>query len=274
MGQIDPDLSIVFLGAGNMAEAIVRGMLNSTLCVPEQICVTDVNPDRVAWFREQLGVRGGVDNAAAVTDADVVILAVKPQVLSEVLSDIHGTLRDTSLVISIAAGVTMSTIRTGLFEGQRIIRVMPNTPCLVGKGVSALAAGDFVTEADLNLTESLMQATGIVLRVDESDLDAVTAVSGSGPAYYFYIVEAMLKAAEELGLAPTVASRLVYGTIEGAAAMLEEGGIPPSELRNRVTSKGGTTAAAIRSLESDGVAEAMGRAMQAAWQRSKELARD
>ena len=257
-----------------MAEAIVRGMLEACVCNPEQIHVADINEQRVAYFQDQFGVTGEIDSRVVVSQADVLVLAVKPQVMGEVLSDIHDVVPQSALVMSIAAGISISFIRQGLREQQRILRAMPNTPCLVQQGVSAIAAGPHATEADLRLAETCLQATGLVVRVEEGSLDAVTALSGSGPAYYFYFVQSMLQAADELGLSPDVASLLAYGTMRGAAAMLETTGEAAEELRRRVTSKGGTTEAALESMRCDRVGEAIRKALHAAYQRSRDLSQD
>lgn len=263
---------LAFIGAGNMAEALVAGVLRAGLCSPSQVTVSDVDAARRALFLERFSVQAAAGNSEAVRAADVVILAVKPQIMAAVLSELRGAIPRSALVISIAAGVKADRIETGLGGGMRVVRVMPNTPCLVGHGASALAAGSLATEADLATAECLMGSTGIVVRVAEKDMDAVTALSGSGPAYFFYFIEAMLTVSEEMHLDPATARRLAVATMEGAARLLADSDATPAELRARVTSKGGTTAAAVAVLEDRAVGPGIQDALLAALRRSRELA--
>lgn len=263
---------VVFLGAGNMAEALVAGILNGGLCLPSEVTVSDVDAARRHLFASTLGVQAVADNAEAVRDADVIVLAVKPQVMAVVLAELRGKLPAAALVISIAAGITTRTIEAGLGGNVRVVRVMPNTPCLVRCGASAVAPGSRARETDLATAEQLMGSTGIVVRVAEKDMDAVTALSGSGPAYFFYFIEAMLTVAEEMHLDASTARRLAVATMEGAARLLAESEATPAELRGRVTSKGGTTAAAVAVLEERAVGPAIQDALLAAMHRSRELA--
>jgi len=259
------------VGAGNMAEALVGGMIQSGVCRPNQVVVSDVRADRIAYFARQFGVDGVSGNVPAVKGADIVVLAVKPQVLDAVLAEMGGAIEKGALVVSIAAGVPTSRIEGVLGEGARVVRAMPNTPALVRAGAAALCAGRWATEEDLQTAESLLGAVGVAVRVAEDAMDAVTAVSGSGPAYVFYIVEAMLAAAAHLGLPDGVARQLVYATIGGSARLLTETGIEPAELRRRVTSKGGTTAAALAVLDERKVAAVFAEAIRAAHKRAGEL---
>ena len=263
---------MVFLGAGNMAEALVRGVLKAGLCAAPDVTVTDVREERLAFFRDTLEVQGARDNRKAVAGAHVVVLAVKPQSLDELLKEVRGHLPAGALVVSIAAGITTGWIETRLGEGSRVVRVMPNTPALVGCGVAAICGGCRATGADLNSTEDIFKSVGRVIRVDEKQMDAVTAVSGSGPAYVFYLMEAMMKAAAELGLDAGVARELVNATIAGSARLCDETKLAPEELRARVTSKGGTTAAAVDVLAAGGVGEKWVEAIKAAHRRARELA--
>ncbi len=262
---------IVFIGAGNMAEALVSGLLRREVAGMEQIRVTDIQEDRIAYFRAAYGVEGLKDNIAAVRDADVVVLAVKPQGMEEVLETIHSAITDRHLLISIAAGVPLARMESVLGESVRAVRVMPNTPALVGKGVAAICPGRRATEEDMALTEQIIGATGLVVRVTEDRMDAVTAISGSGPAYVFYLMEAMQEAAQRLGLDETVADDLITGTVEGAARLVAETGLSPAELRERVTSKGGTTAAALAVMNEEDVHDHLVTAVMAAFQRANEL---
>jgi pyrroline-5-carboxylate reductase len=262
---------LVFVGAGNMAEALVKGIVKAGTCRTEQVTVTDPLEERRRHFESTYGVKATADNAGAAAGADVLVLAVKPQVMGEALEQIRETLPGDALVVSIAAGITAGRIEEGLSPGCRVVRVMPNTPSLVGMGAAGIAGGREATDDDLALAETLLGAVGAVVRVDEKDLDAVTALSGSGPAYVFYLMEAMLTAAESLGQDAERAKSLVYATVEGAARLVQETGLPPDELRRRVTSKGGTTEAALGVMNERGVGEAITAAVERAAARSREL---
>jgi len=263
---------LTFIGAGNMAEALVNGVLKAELLPADRITVTDVLRDRLDYFHTRYGVEGATDNEAAVQGANVVVLAVKPQILAEVLAGFKSALSGNALVISIAAGVKAATIEAGLNEGQAVVRVMPNTPCLVGRGASAIAPGAHADEEDLATARKLLEAVGVAVEVEESDLDAVTALSGSGPAYIFYFIEAMLAAGREFGLDDAKTRLLVTQTVEGAARLVAESGEDPAELRRRVTSRGGTTERAIGVFDEGDMGDILNQAIQAAFQRSKELA--
>jgi pyrroline-5-carboxylate reductase len=264
---------VVFLGAGNMAEALVKGIVGRGAVLPSQVTVTDVRPERLDAFADAFGVRGLKDNREAAAEADILILAVKPQDLAGVLEGIRGAVPRTCLVISMAAGKTTSWIGGLLGDRKRVVRVMPNTPALVGAGASALCAGAAAGEKDLAVAELLFATVGCVVRVEEADMDAVTAVSGSGPAYVFFLIEAALEAASRLGLEAGVARRLIVSTVEGAARLIDATGETAQVLRERVTSKGGTTAAAFEVLRKDGAFEIWVQAILAAHARSRELSR-
>ena len=264
---------LVFLGGGNMAEALVSGLLACNRWSRADVVISDIAAERRAVMAEKYGVGISTDNAAAVAGAAVVVLAVKPQALTEVLAGIRAALPPTALVISIAAGVPTTRIENQLGGQVRVVRAMPNTPALVGCGVAAICGGRNALPQDLEMAETLLSATGEVVRVEETDMDAVTAVSGSGPAYVFYLMEAMLEAARQLGLSGQVARKLVYTTVKGSAELIMQHGVPPEELRRRVTSKGGTTAAAIEVKERRQVKEAVIEAMLAAHRRAGELSR-
>ncbi|MBN1270168.1 MAG: pyrroline-5-carboxylate reductase [Kiritimatiellae bacterium] len=263
---------LVFLGAGNMAEALVHGIVKGKVCLPADITVTDLRRERLEHFEKTFGVRADSDSAGAAREADLLVLAVKPQSLREVLGEIKGSLdRKRTCVLSIAAGITARVIESELGEGARVVRSMPNTPALVGAGVAAICGGQWAKEEDLLAAEALLGAAGLVVRVAEKDMDAVTAVSGSGPAYVFFLIEAMLEGAKRLGLEETTARSLVLATVAGAARMCSETGEDPAVLRERVTSRGGTTAAALEVLRAKGVFEAWVEAIAAAHARSREL---
>jgi pyrroline-5-carboxylate reductase len=261
---------VVFVGAGNMAEAIVSGMVASSFCAPEKIVMTDVRADRLADLVDEYGVQTS-ENNQVVENAEIVVLAVKPQMMKDVLAGIAPVLKKETLVISIAAGIPSRSIEQMLGGSVRVVRVMPNTPSLIGKGAAALAAGSLADEADLEVAEAILGCVGITVRVAEDQMDAVTALSGSGPAYVFYLLEAMLAAAKELGLDSDIARTLALQTVEGAASLMRDTGEDAGELRAKVTSKGGTTEAAIHALNNENVKGAIIRALKAAQIRSKEL---
>lgn len=260
---------IAFIGVGNMAEALIRGLLANKAVKPSQIVAADVRPERLEFFATTFGIRTAGDNAAAARDATIVVLAIKPQQMSEALS----TLRPlpAALFISIAAGVTTSRIERELGGHVRVIRAMPNTPALVGAGATALAKGAHATDEDLGVAEAILGAVGLVVRVDETLIDAVTALSGSGPAYVFLIAEAMIKAGVAEGLKEGLAKALAIQTLYGASKLLMESGEEPGSLRRKVTSPGGTTEAAIKVMNDRKLVETFGEAVKAAAHRSKEL---
>jgi pyrroline-5-carboxylate reductase len=265
--------NLVFLGAGNMAEALVSGLLACNRWPRERLVVADVAAERRDHFTQKYGVRAVAECAAAVAQAEGVVLAVKPQVLPGVLAGIRGKLSPHAVVISIAAGVPTTKIENALGGAVRVVRAMPNTPALVGCGIAALCPGQHATPRDLERAEELLSATGEVVRVEEKQMDAVTAISGSGPAYVFYLMEAMLEAARQLGLSAAVARKLVYTTVKGSAELILRHAVPPEELRQRVTSKGGTTAAAMEVKERRQVKEAVIEAVLAAHRRAGDLSR-
>ncbi len=262
---------VVFVGAGNMAEALVKGMLAGRVCPACDIRVTDVSAARLSYFEKELKVAGSRDNAAAIKDADVVVLAVKPQVMAEVLEGLRGVVAKQTLFLSIAAGLPTGWIEGRLGEGVRVVRAMPNTPALVRSGAAAICGGRWASEQDLQVAEAVLGAVGVVVRVAEKDMDAVTAISGSGPAYFYYFMEALIEAARDAGLDEGVARRLICATMEGTAKMVDGTGLHPEELRRQVTSKGGTTEAAFRVLEEKTVYDAFVAAIAAAHKRAKEL---
>jgi len=262
---------IAFIGGGNMAEALVNGLLKSAICASGQMVVTDIRSERRAYLQRTYGVMTTGDNASAAKDTDILVLAVKPQVMDAVLDELNEALATKAVVISIAAGITTQRIEGKLGAGRRVVRVMPNTPALVGAGAAAICGGANATEADLAMAEELLGAVGLAVRVAERHLDAVTAVSGSGPAYVFLLMEAMMTGAEKLGLPADNAGRLIQATVAGAARLVAETGMPAATLREQVTSKGGTTAAALAVLEKRDVVGALVEAIETAERRSREL---
>jgi pyrroline-5-carboxylate reductase len=275
---IMPTYKLALIGGGNMAEAIVRGVLAGGVLAPGQMIVSDPADNRRAVF-EKLAVAVSTDNKQAATSAGCVLLAVKPQMMDAVLAELAPAVSPDALIISIAAGVSTKRIEAGLAGRKsetafRTVRVMPNTPMLVGAGVSGLVKGKFATDDDLAWARRLFDAAGrTIVLGDEKLIDAVTAVSGSGPAYFFYLIEQLVAAGVAEGLAESDALTLATQTAAGAAKLLAESNVPPAELRRRVTSPGGTTQAACELLDSRNVADAIRAAVRAAADRSRELGR-
>ncbi len=264
------ETTIGFIGAGNMAEAIVKGLLEKKVVEPSSLTLSDPSDARREYFKSQ-GLNTTTDNAALAQQADVVVLAVKPQVMASVLEPLREHFRAGQLVISIAAGIRTEKLDAWCGGRPVIVRVMPNTPALVGRGVSALCAGPRAGEREMGLARALFDSVGTTLVVEETQMDAVTAISGSGPAYVFHWLEAMLTAARQQGFDEATARKLVYGTLSGAAALAEGSTEGPDVLRARVTSKGGTTEAALQVMQERGFAGIMADAVEAAAHRSREL---
>lgn len=266
--------SIAVIGGGRIGEALVAGLLDSGVCTAD-LLIVESRPDRAALLGERFGVRT-TDHVPAAAGADVLVVAVKPNDVSGVLSALANVDLDsagTQVLASFAAGVPTAALEAHLPHGFAVVRVMPNTPMLVGQGMSAVAPGRWASDAQLQRVAALLATVGKVVTVPESQMDAVTAVSGSGPAYFFLVVEALVDAAVELGLSRDVATTLVVQTMLGSAALLDESGQQAVELRMAVTSPAGTTAAAIRELERGGVRAVFAEALSAAQQRSSALGR-
>ncbi len=263
--------NISFIGGGNMAQALIGGLISRGL--PEsQIQVADP-VEQIRSILQEKNIAVFTDNAKAIQNADVVVLAVKPQVLASVLKPLHG-LFENKLIISIVAGVTIDTIAT-LTGTQRIVRVMPNTPALVQTGAHGMYAEAVVSQEDRNLTTKILAATGLGLWVNsEAQIDAVTAVSGSGPAYFFYLMESMIRAGKNLGLDEKVAAALTLQTALGAAQMAISSDKTPAELRKNVTSPNGTTQAALEVFDRAQISQSIQAALAAAQKRSQELAQE
>lgn len=263
------------VGAGKMAEALTRGVLAAGALPPAEIVAADPDEARREVFRS-LGVRAVEENAEALGACDIVVLAVKPQVMQEVLGGLAGHVRPEHVFMSIAAGVPTGRIEAALSSGAqeevRVVRVMPNAPMQVGKGAAALARGRHATGEDIEAAKALFETSGVAVEVDEKDLDAVTAVSGSGPAYAFFLAECMVEAGVAEGLAPDLARELAAATVEGAGAFLMRSRETAAELRRRVTSHGGTTEAAFRRMDEGGVRSSLVAAIRRAAERSRELA--
>ncbi len=258
------------LGAGVMGETLLSGLVRAGRRV-DDLLVGEKRPERAAELEERYGVTV-LSNVEAARKADTVALVVKPQDMGDVLAEIAPHLRRGQLLVSLAAGITTGFIESHVPDGVAVVRVMPNTPALVDEGMAAISPGSHCDEDHLLEAESLMRSVGKVVRVPEKQQDAVTAVSGSGPAYIFYVVESMIEAGVHLGLPRATASDLVIQTLVGSAKMLRETGTHPTVLREQVTSPAGTTAAALRELEVHKVRAAFLSALEAARDRSRALA--
>jgi pyrroline-5-carboxylate reductase len=261
---------LAILGAGVMGETLLSGLIRAGRRVDE-LLVGEKREERAAELQERYGVTV-VGNLEAARKADTLALVVKPQDMSDLLAEIAPVIRPGQLIVSLAAGITTSFIETRLADGVAVVRVMPNTPALVDEGMAAISRGSHCDESHLVEAETLMASTGRVIRVPERQQDAVTALSGSGPGYIFFVVESMIEAGVHLGLPRATATELVVQTLVGSAKMLRETGSHPVVLREQVTSPGGTTAAALRELEVHKVRAAFLAAMEAARNRSAQLA--
>ena len=257
-----------------MATALARGFVEAGLVKPQTLVASDPSADARASFGSEVpGATLVADNGPVVAAADLVLLAVKPQQIGEVLAGIRSTIRPEALVVSIAAGVTLARLAAGLPDGQRIVRVMPNTPCLVGRGASAYSLGAHASAADSRLVDQLLSAVGAAYEVPEKQLDAVTGLSGSGPAFVYTMIESLGEGGIQMGLPAALASELAARTVAGAAEMVLATGETPATLRDRVTSPGGTTLAGLKALEEGGFPATVVAAVRAATRRSEELGR-
>src|SRR6478736_1649660 len=263
---------IAVLGAGKIGEALISGLLSSGWRDPEDIVASSRRAERVSELRERHGIVATLSNDEAVVGAALVVIAVKPQDIESLLGEIGHLVTDDQTILSIAAAIPTATIERHLASGVPVVRAMPNTPSVVHEGVAGLCAGVHADDAHVTLAEEALAHLGAVVRVPEKLMDAVTAVSGSGPAYFALLAEAMIEAGLLLGLSREISTQLVIQTMLGTAKQLRDEGLHPVELREMVTSPGGTTIAAIRELESAGVRAAFLNAIQAAMTRARELA--
>jgi pyrroline-5-carboxylate reductase len=260
--------NVAFIGAGVMAEAVIKGLLAKKLAAPARITAADVRPERGRGLIEEYGIAFTTDNRAAVETADLVVLSVKPQTLPQALPSIAGRIPKGALVLSIVAGAKISTLAHGLAH-PAVVRSMPNTPAQIGEGMTASSS---VTDGQRQQARELLGALGEQVYVeDEGFLDAATALSGSGPAYVFLFMEALVEEGVRMGFPPPVARQLVLQTVKGAAEYAGESTLDLANLRMQVTSPGGTTAAALQQFEQSGFREIVSRAVQAAYRRSIEL---
>jgi pyrroline-5-carboxylate reductase len=262
-----------FVGSGKMATALVRGMIRAGAADPDRILVSDPIAEARRTLAGDSGVRPVESNAEVARDAEVVVLAVKPQSMAEVLTELRPSMTADHLVISVAAGVTLGRLADGLGPDCRLVRTMPNTPALVGEGAAAYCLGPNASEADEATVRSLLGSVGRAYRVSESSLDAVTGLSGSGPAFVYAVIESLSDGGVRMGLPRDVATALAAQTVLGAARMALETGLHPGVLKDQVTSPGGTTIAGLHALERGGLRAALMDAVEAATRRSAELGR-
>lgn len=262
---------IGFVGGGKMGEALCKGIIAARLSEPHRIMVSDVLPERCRLLSQEIGIKTTQNNGDVVSFADVIILAVKPQMMNQLLADLKKSITQQHLVVSIAAGIPIQYIESRLQPDIRVIRVMPNTPCLVGLSATAFALGQHATLADGQLVSSMFSAVGKVFQLDEKYLDVVTGLSGSGPAYVYMFIEALSDGGVRMGLPRDVATTLAAQTVLGAAKMVLETGQHPAQLKDAVTSPGGTTIEGVSTLEDGGFRSAVINAVEAATLKSKKL---
>lgn len=263
---------LAFVGGGQMAEALIGGVIAANLCAPDQIWATDPVAARLETLKRQYGIRVGQSNREAVLWADIVVLAVKPQVLDAVVSNMAAEIK-ASLVLSVAAGISIRSIAERCGAGTRIIRAMPNTPAMVREGMTAIAIGAGVSDAEVAAARTIFESVGKVIAVEERLMDAVTGLSGSGPAYVFLAIEALADGGVKVGLPRATAELLAGQTVLGAAKMILETGEHPARLKDRVASPGGTTIAGLHRLEAGGLRATLIDAVETATKRSQELGR-
>jgi pyrroline-5-carboxylate reductase len=260
-----------FLGAGNMSGALIKGLLHAKVLPPERILASDVKADRLEHLAKIHGIRTTTDNHALLRESDVVVLAVKPQAIDKVLTDVGADLRADQLLISVAAGVPIDALEARLPAGARVVRSMPNTPATVQAGATAIAGGAHAREDDLRIARELFEAVGRVVVLDEALLDAVTGLSGSGPAYVMLIIEALADGGVKVGLHRDTALLLAAQTVYGSAQLLLETGEHPGRLKDMVTSPGGTAIAGLHTLESGALRKTLIDAVEVASKRAAEL---
>jgi pyrroline-5-carboxylate reductase len=260
-----------FLGAGNMSGALIKGLLHAKVLPPERILASDVKADRLEQLHKLHGIRTTTDNHALLRESDVIVLGVKPQAIDKVLTDVGAEVRSDQLVVSVAAGVPIDALEARLPAGVRVVRAMPNTPATVQAGATAIAGGAHAREDDLRVARELFEAVGRVVVLDEGLLDAVTGLSGSGPAYVMLIIEALADGGVKVGLHRDTALLLAAQTVFGSALLLLETGEHPGRLKDMVTSPGGTAIAGLHTLESGALRKTLIDAVETASRRSAEL---
>lgn len=265
---------IGFIGIGNMGEALLKGIINSGLIPPKRIFASDVNIEKLKNLSNELGINAVDNNHDLVDSSDIILIALKPDIVSKVLSQINANLIQPKWCISIAAGVTISTIENLLQTGTPVVRVMPNTPAMVSEGMTAISPGTNANEEHLGKAKQIFQAVGKAIVLQEKLMDVVTALSGSGPAFVFLMIEAFADAGVQLGLSRSDASLMATQTFLGSSKMVLETQEHPAVLKNKVTSPGGTTAAGLYELERNGIRSAIIDAVVAATNRSRQLSSD
>ncbi len=271
MSVQDTPMRIGFIGAGRMATALARGLLAAQFTSADRMIASDVLAAARKDFADETGSRSVESNGEVVENSETVFLAIKPQQMSDVLAELQGKVTAEHLVVSIAAGVRVATITDALGQHCRVVRVMPNTPCLVNASASGFSIGGAATEADGELVERMLSTVGIAIEVPEKLLDAVTGLSGSGPAYVYQIIDALSDGGVRVGLPRDVATKLAAQTVFGAAKMVLDTGLHPGELKDAVASPGGTTIAGLHTLEEGGLRGILMNAVEAATARSREL---
>ncbi|MCK5430915.1 MAG: pyrroline-5-carboxylate reductase [Anaerolineales bacterium] len=264
-------MKLAFIGGGNMGSAIIKAVIDKQIALADDIVVSDVDTSKLKNMAKELNVKTISNNVEAICKADVIILAIKPQILSKVLEELKGQIANNQLVVSIIAGATIKTICKGL-KHENVVRVMPNTPAQIGKGMSAWTTTDAVTTAHRKMAEAILNALGKQIYFeDEKYMDMATAISGSGPAYIYLIIEALTDAAVHIGLPQQQAEELVLQTVLGSALFLQKSGKHPAELRNMVTSPGGTTAEGLFKLEKGKLRATISKAVMASYKKAKQL---
>ncbi|MGA1868645.1 MAG: pyrroline-5-carboxylate reductase [bacterium] len=261
---------IAFIGAGNMGEALIKGLVQSKVVKPESITAADKREDRLLYLQSHYCINVEKNNISAAKNSDIVILATKPHVIERVLQEIQDVITEEKLIISIAAGISLATLKKHLSGEARVIRCMPNTPALVLKGITVICQDD-TEEKDLITAKNLFESVGTVMILEEKYINIVTAISGSGPAYYFLIVEAIADGGVRMGLSKSTALLLATETMQGASSLLKETHKHPAELKDMVTSPAGTTSYGLYQLEKGGIRGALIDAIESACNRSKEL---
>ena len=265
--------TIGFIGAGNMAEALIRGLVRGGHVPAARIAASAPRRERLDELKAAYGIDVTSDNREIAKRSGLIVLSIKPQIMDKVLREIGDQVAPGTLVVSIAAGVDTETIEEALAEGVRVIRAMPNTPALVGAGATAISPGKHAGEADLAAAKALFDAVGITVQLDETHLDAVTGLSGSGPAYIFLILEALADAGVKVGLSRRNAQRLAAQTVMGSAKLLLDTDEHPGKLKDMVTSPGGTAIAGLHTLEAGGLRTTLINAVETATKRARELGR-
>jgi len=266
------DKKIAIIGCGKMGSIIAQGLINQKISSRKDIIVTDIDSARLEFLRKSMKLKVSLNNEKSVKSADIIVLAIKPQNMAQTLKEISPAIDKTKIVVSIAAGITTGFIESHLAQGVRVLRVMPNTPAQIGEGAAAVAKGSFAKKADVQLAHIIFKAVGMSVEVEETLIDAVTGLSGSGPAYCFLIIEALIDAGVKMGLPRDLAAKLAMQTMLGAARLCLTSDKSPAELREMVTSPGGTTVAGLKVLEDGNIRSTIISAVEAATKRSKELA--